>query len=133
MPYRVVVSNELSKLFNVLSHPLRIRIIEELKAEELTVSALKDILGISPAATSQQLSLLRAHGIVVENRQGRNVFYHLRKPDIADWIMDGLKFVAPDQSEVQTIVTAIESARTTWGSAPKRKRTPAKPPKKGGS
>lgn len=127
MPYRVVVSNELSKLFNVLSHPLRVRIIEELKAQELTVGSLKDILEISSAATSQQLSILRSHGLVIENRQGRNVFYHLRKPEIADWIMDGLKFVAPDQSEVQSMVTAIESARNAWGKAPGRKKTPSKP------
>lgn len=126
MPYRVVVSNELSKLFNVLSHPLRVRIVEELKARELTVTELKDILEISSAATSQQLSHLRSHGIVVENRQGRNVFYHLRKPEIADWITDGLKFIGPDQSEVQTMVTAIESARNAWGTAPKQKKPPSK-------
>lgn len=129
MPYRVLVSNELSKLFNVLSHPLRVRIIEELKAQELTVGALKDILGISPAGTSQQLSVLRSHGIVMENRQGRNVYYHLRKPEIAAWVMDGLKFVGPDQSEIQTIVSAIESARSVWGSETKRKKPSSKPSK----
>lgn len=132
MPYRIVVSNKLAQLLNVLSHPLRIRIVEELKAGELTVGTLKDILEISPAATSQQLSVLRAHGIVIENRQGRNVFYHLCKPELADWLMDGLQFVAPDQSEVTTIATAIESARSAWGTAPKRKKRPSKPLKKGG-
>lgn len=123
----MLVSNELSKLFNVLSHPLRVRIIEELKAKELTVSALKDILEVSPAATSQQLAVLRSHGIVVENRQGRNVYYHLRKPEIAGWVMDGLQFVGPDQSEIQTIVSAIESARSAWGTPPKAKKAPSKP------
>lgn len=134
MPYRIVVSNKLAQLLNVLSHPIRIRIVEELKNQELTVSALKDILELSPAATSQQLSLLRAHGIVAENRQGRNVFYHLCKPSLADWLMDGLNFIDPDPGEVQTIATAIKSARSAWGSTPKtsRKKTPSKPPKKDG-
>ncbi len=109
-----------------MSHPIRVRIVEELKARELTVTELKDILEISSAATSQQLSHLRSHGIVVENRQGRNVFYHLRKPEIADWITDGLKFIGPDQSEVETMVTAIESARNAWGTASKQKEPPAK-------
>lgn len=127
MPYRVLVSNELSKLFNVLSHPLRVRIIEELKDKELTVSELKDILEISPAATSQQLSVLRSHGIVVENRQGRNVYYHLRKSGIAEWVMEGLKFIAPDQREVESMVTAIESARNAWSNVPKTKKTAVKP------
>ncbi len=125
MPYRVVVSHELSKLFNVLSHPLRVRIVEELKTQDLTVSALKDILEITPAATSQQLSVLRNCGIVLENRQGRNVFYHLRKPEIADWVMDGLKFIGPDQNEVETMVSAIESARNAWSGSttPKQNST----------
>jgi len=131
LPYRIVVSNKLAQLLHVLSHPIRIRIVEELKNQELTVTALKDILELSPAATSQQLSLLRAHGIVAENRQGRNVYYHLCKPSLADWLMDGLKFIDPDPGEIQTIATAIESARSAWGSEPpKRKRSPSKPPKK---
>lgn len=122
MPYRVVVSNELSKLFNVLSHPLRVRIIEELKEQELTVGALKDVLEISSASASQQLSLLRSHGIAVENRKGRHVYYHLRNPEIADWITDGLKFIAPDPQEVQNIVSAIENARNAWSGNRKRKK-----------
>jgi DNA-binding transcriptional ArsR family regulator len=109
-----------------LSHPIRIRIVEELKNNELTVSALRDILELSPAATSQQLSLLRAHGIVAENRQGRNVFYHLCKPSLADWLMDGLEFIDPDPGEVQTIATAIENARTTWSIKDKEKKASSK-------
>lgn len=130
MPYRILVSTKLSDLFNVLSHPLRIRLIEELRTRELTVSALKDSLGISPASASQQLSVLRSHGIVAENRQGRNVFYHLCNPEIADWVMDGLKFIVPDPGEVQTIVSAVEKARDAWGAPAKKttsKRTPRKP------
>lgn len=123
MPYRIVVSNKLAQLLNVLSHPIRIRIVEELKNKELTVSALKDILDLSPAATSQQLSLLRAHGIVAEKRQGRNVFYHLCKPSLADWLMDGLNLIDPDPGEVQTIATAIESARNAWSGNDKEKKT----------
>ncbi len=125
MPYRVLVSNELSKLFNVLSHPFRVRIIEELKAQELTVGALKDILEISSASTSQQLSILRSHGIVVENRQGRNVYYHLRKPEIALWIMEGLRFIGPDQQEVQNIAAAIENARNAWSPEPPKPKKPS--------
>lgn len=134
MPYRIIVSNKLAQLLNVLSHPIRIRIVEELQNKELTVSALKDILDLSPAATSQQLSLLRTHGIVAENRQGRNVFYHLCKPSLAYWLMDGLKFIDPDPGEVQSIATAIESVRSIWGSTPRpnRKKTFSKPPKKDG-
>ncbi len=125
MPYRAVVSAELAKLFSVLSHPLRIRIVEELKVEDLTVGTLKDMLGITHSAVSQQLAILRSHHLVAEMRQGRNVFYHLRKPELAQWIMDGVQFISPDFSEVEKMMSAIQSAKTAWGDdkpQPKKKK-----------
>lgn len=134
MPYRAVVSSELAKLFAVLSHPIRIRIIEELQQEDLTVGSLKDILGITHAAASQQLAVLRSHQLVSEKRQGRNVFYHLRKPELARWIMGGINFILPDTTELETMLSAIENARTAWGSEPakaeKQKSTLKKVPGK---
>lgn len=126
MPYRAVVSAELAKLFGVLSHPIRIRIIEELKREDLTVSTLRDMLGITHSAVSQQLAVLRSHHLVIEMRQGRNVFYHLRKPELANWIMDGVSFISPDASEIEQMMSAIQNAKSVWGDekppAPKRKK-----------
>ncbi len=126
MPYRAVVSAELARLFGVLSHPIRIRIIEELKKEDLTVGTLKDMLGITHSAVSQQLAVLRSNHLVVESRQGRNVFYHLRKPELATWIMDGVGFISPDASEIEKILKAIQSAKSAWGDIekpqPKRKK-----------
>ncbi len=129
MPYRAVVSAEMAKLFGVLSHPLRIRIIEELKREDLSVGNLKDILGITHSAVSQQLAVLRSHHLVVEMRQGRNVFYHLRNPKLASWIMDGVSFISPDASEIEKMMSAIQSVKTVWGPEAKpqpgpKKRTP---------
>ncbi|RTL41907.1 MAG: ArsR family transcriptional regulator [Candidatus Melainabacteria bacterium] len=125
MPYRAVVSAELAKLFGVLSHPIRIRIIEELKREDLAVSTLRDMLGITHSAVSQQLAVLRSHHLVIEMRQGRNVFYHLRKPELANWIMDGVGFISPDASEIEQMMSAIQNAKSVWGDekpAPKRKK-----------
>lgn len=126
MPYRAVVSAELAKLFGVLSHPIRIRILEELKKEDLTVGTLKDMLGITHSAVSQQLAVLRSNHLVVEMRQGRNVFYHLRRPELATWIMDGVSFISPDASEVEKMISAIQSAKSAWGdekkAPPKRKK-----------
>lgn len=119
MPYRAVVSAELAKLFGVLSHPIRIRIIEELKKEDLTVGTLKDMLGISHSAVSQQLAVLRSNHLVSEMRQGRNVFYHLRRPELAAWIMDGVNFISPDASEIEKMMSAIQSAKSAWGNEEK--------------
>ncbi len=123
MPDRAVVCVELAKLFGVLSHPVRIRILEELKAEDLTVGSLKDILGINHAAVSQQLAVLRSHHLVVERREGRNVFYHLRNAELAKWIMGGTFFILPDASEVEKMMSAVQTVLTVWGGEPKVKQS----------
>lgn len=123
MPDRAVVCGELAKLFGVLSHPVRIRILEELKAEDRTVGNLKEILGINHAAVSQQLSVLRSHHLVVERREGRNVFYHLRKPELAMWIMGGTGFILPDAGEAEKMLSAVQTVLNVWGPESKANKT----------
>lgn len=117
MPYRIVISAELAKLFSVLSNPNRVRIVEELSQSELSVKELQRRLNITHAAVSQQLALLRTSRIVVERREGRNVLYHLKDADLAAWVLSGIKFISPDQNEIQNMMTAIESTKRTWTSA----------------
>ena len=114
MPYRVVISTELSKLFSVLSNQNRVRIIEELNQGELSVNNLQELLGITHAAVSQQLAVLRTNRIVAERREGRNVYYHLKDPELAAWVLAGIKFISPDHEEIRDMMTAIEKAKETW-------------------
>lgn len=114
MPYRIIISSELAKLFSVLSNPNRVRIVEELSQHELSVNDLQRRLNITHAAVSQQLAVLRTNRIVMERREGRNVLYHLRDPDLAAWVLTGIKFISPNQDEIQSMMTAIESAKRTW-------------------
>lgn len=114
MPYRIVVTKELSELFGVLAHPHRLRIIEELREGEKDVNSLAQILGISHPGVSQHLTLMRAHKLLVERRQGRNVFYRLRKPKLASWLIEGLEFITPDSDNVEELLSAVERARKVW-------------------
>ena len=114
MPYREIISTELGKLFSVLSNPNRVRIIEELSQGELSVNNLQDLLGITHASVSQQLAVLRTNRIVVERREGRNVFYQLKNPELAAWVLAGIIFISPDHQEIQDMMTAIEKVKHTW-------------------
>lgn len=127
MPYRAVVTGELAKLFGVLSHPMRIRIIEELRREDLPVNALKDILGVTHAAVSQQLAVLRNFRLISEHREGRNVYYHLRNPHLAAWIMEAVTFISPDPDEVKGMIAAIKKTTSEW---PAEDEMPTAPEKK---
>jgi DNA-binding transcriptional ArsR family regulator len=107
------VTRELAELLAALGHPHRIRIIEELREGESDVKSLQDALGISHSGVSQHLMVLRAHRIVSERRQGRHVFYRLRHPAMASWLLDGTEFLA-HESEALELREAIRKTRRAW-------------------
>lgn len=114
MPSRTVAARELAKLFSVFSHPDRLRIVEELRDGERDVNALQLLLGCSHSRVSQNLSVLRAHRLVVERRDGRHVFYRLMRPEMAEWLLLGLKYLEADLADVVERRLAIEAARQVW-------------------
>ena len=112
MPSRIVVARELAEIFKVLAHPDRIRLIEEIGKSELDVNSLSEVLELPGPRVSQHLSLLKAHRIVEERREGRHRVYHLVQPQLAAWIVGGLDFIelrsaGADESNVR-------SARELW-------------------
>lgn len=114
MPHRAVISSELARLFAVLSNPNRVRIVEELNTRELSVNDLQDLLGVTHAAVSQQLAVLRTNRIVSERREGRHVYYHLKDPALAAWVLSGISFISPGHREMQEMTNAIEKAKESW-------------------
>jgi DNA-binding transcriptional ArsR family regulator len=114
MPEPFLVTKELADLLGVLAHPHRIRIIEELREMERDVNTLQTALGISHSGASQHLSVLRAHRLVAERREGRHVYYHLRQPKLARWLVEGIEFVAGTQEVAEDVRAAIESMRAKW-------------------
>ena len=114
MPEPFLVTKELADLLGVLAHPHRIRIIEELRETERDVNSLQAALGISHSGVSQHLSVLRAHRLVAERREGRHVYYHLRHPKLARWLVEGIEFVAGTQEVAEDVRQAIESMRARW-------------------
>ena len=118
MPERLVVARELGQLLSVLSHPNRIRIIEELRGEERDVNWLQNTLGISQSGVSQHLGVLRAHRLVVERRAGRHVYYRLQQPGLAAWLLEGLQFLEGERQVLDEFHAAVERARAAWPEVP---------------
>ena len=65
------------QLFKLLSHPTRLAILELLRDGEHCVCHIEAYLGLRQSAVSQQLALLREAGLVLDRRDGWNVFYRL--------------------------------------------------------
>lgn len=64
----------------VLAHPHRLRIVELLEDGDLSVGELASELGIPPAACSQHLNLMRAHGLLSCRREGKVAYYQVAHP-----------------------------------------------------
>jgi len=78
------------ELFRILGDPTRRAIFERLAREgELTVRALTAPSGVSQPAISKHLALLKAGGLVIDRRQGRETHYRAEPRALAplvDWV-----------------------------------------------
>jgi DNA-binding transcriptional ArsR family regulator len=71
-----------AEFFKALAHPARIKMLELLRAGELSVTALQDKLEMEPSSVSQQLAVLRHKNIVESRKSGTSVYYCVRDPAI---------------------------------------------------
>jgi len=66
-------------MFKVLSVETRVQMIELLRDRSLCVNALAKSLGITPAAVSQHLRILRDAEMVIDDKRGYYVHYRLNE------------------------------------------------------
>jgi DNA-binding transcriptional ArsR family regulator len=76
------VSQFKAEFFKALAHPLRIRILDELRRGEVGVNDLCVRLDVEQSTLSQQLAVLRNHSLVVGRKDGQSVLYSVRDPEI---------------------------------------------------
>lgn len=114
MAQHTIAAKHLGQLLAVISHPARIRIIEELQKGEVDVSTLRGALGISQSGVSQHLAVLRHQGVVSERREGRHVYYKLQSPKLARWLREGLGFVEQRNTSQAKVRREIRDARRDW-------------------
>ncbi len=75
----MLINKEAAELFKILSVDKRIEIIELLKKEPMSVNAMADVLGVTQSAVSQHLRVLKAAGLVTDERQGYWIYYSLNR------------------------------------------------------
>lgn len=82
-----------AELAKALGHPIRLLILEELRRGEACVCHLEAMLGQRQAYISQQLARLRNAGLVVDRRDGTNIFYALADESVG-LVIDSLRGAA---------------------------------------
>jgi DNA-binding transcriptional ArsR family regulator len=66
-----------AQLFKLLTHPVRLAILDLLRDGEHCVCHIEAYLGYRQAYISQQLALLREAGLIQDRRDGWNIFYRV--------------------------------------------------------
>ncbi len=69
--------HERANLLKVLAHPVRLQILDELRGNAECVCHLSALLNKSQPYVSQQLAVLRAAGLIEDEKEGANVYYKL--------------------------------------------------------
>lgn len=82
---------EAQKIFKLLSNPTRMQIMYLLEQTELTVSQIKDRLGIEQSVVSHQLQLFKQHQLVTVRKVGKLSYYRLEDQHIISILTQTLK------------------------------------------
>ncbi len=79
-PIPMQALEQCAAVLRVLAHPHRLKIVELLIEHDLTVGELAEQLDLRPAAVSQHLNHMKAHGLLASVRDGRQVYYGVANP-----------------------------------------------------
>ena len=70
------------EIIKALGHHDRLQIVNILSKSECHVSELVKLLGALQSQTSQQLSILKNHGVLKSRREGNKVYYSIANDNI---------------------------------------------------
>ena len=106
-------------IFKLLSDETRVRILMLLTRKELCVCQLMGVLGISQPLVSRNLSLLSGAGFLGERREGKLMFYSIKKhitPVIEralDLLLTELRSSAALQADLESLTDCAEFQKKT--------------------
>lgn len=82
-----VAQKMISGIFKALGHPTRLAIVMLLKDGELCVCKIVEELGSEQQSNvSQHLAVLRSEGLLASRKEGLNVHYRLRHPEVLELV-----------------------------------------------
>lgn len=86
------IFRSISDFFGLLSNPDRVKILGLLIKQELDVHSIVEKLNISQSRVSQHLKLMKLNNLVVERREGKHVFYHVKDSNVSKVIESAIQF-----------------------------------------
>lgn len=74
-----------ARILKALANESRLKIVDRLSRGECSVGELTRIVGSDRSTVSKHLAVLRAHGIVLDRREGNVVYYTLETPCVVNF------------------------------------------------
>ena len=92
-----------AKFFRGISDPTRLRLLVLLLAHgELSVGELVDAVDGLQGRVSSHLACLRHCGLVVDRKEGRNVYYSVPDPRVSEFLPIAMAMVADNATHIAT-------------------------------
>src|SRR5271166_6310116 len=98
------------KILRVVADPNRLRILLLLRAEELSVAELQEILTMGQSTISTHLSQLKQAGLVEDRRTGKNSLYRLKRENGAGVLTELLTQARAEIAEAKRDQAAVKRA-----------------------
>jgi ArsR family transcriptional regulator len=102
-----------AEFFRMLGHPVRIRVLELLQDGPKPVRDLLAEIAIEPSSLSQQLAVLRRHGIVASRRDGSSVVYEITSSDVADLLRTARRILTTLITSQDELLAELRAAEAT--------------------
>ena len=95
-----------ANIFKALAHPSRLLIVEQLGQKERCVCELTEMIGADMSTVSKHLSVLKAAGIIEDDKRGLQVFYSLKMRCVLrffDCVGEAIEIHAKEQWELASL------------------------------
>lgn len=95
-----------ARILKALAHPSRLFMVDALSRGERCVCELTEMVGADMSTVSKHLSVLKAAGIVSDEKRGMQVYYSLKVPCVMgffDCVSDVLTSRAADQAGLASV------------------------------
>ena len=74
-----------ARIIKALAHPARLFMVDALSRRERCVQELTEMVGADISTVSRHLAVLKAAGILEDEKRGSQVFYRLRCPCVTNF------------------------------------------------
>ncbi len=86
-----------AELFRAFSDTSRVRILSVIVEQEMNISALAELVGVTESAVSHHMRGLRQMRLVKSRRDGKEVYYYVDDPHIIALFQQGIRHILEEK------------------------------------